>query len=170
MINFRVLPSDEGLDLCWPFFEAHWKEVAMYTDKIKLNINREAYRDAHFVVAFDKDRVIGYFVSFIQYHPHYQDTLWALNDVMYLSDSYRGRGIADDMMKFAEDCYRDIGVRVSIVSMKVYAAFDKLLLRQNYEPVERLYQKYLPPLKPEVKHEEGVHEEQAGDQAPVFNV
>ncbi len=148
-ILFDVEFYDEVIEELRPIFADHWKEVALYQDKIPLSPDSDKYREMeksgnlHIVTARDGEKLIGYFVSFISYHPHYKETLFANNDILYLHPEYRGADTALGMFIYAEECLADLGVEVLMLHMKTAKPFDALCEALEYENVERLYSKYI---------------------------
>lgn len=138
-----------------PLFEDHWEETETYTDKIKLSPDYDTYKllntagGLHMVTARDPEGVlVGYLVSFLLNHHHYKDELCANNDIIYLDSKYRGTAVSSEMVMFAEEDLKDLGVTVFTISMKTKLPFDSLLEALDYSCVERVYSKY-------IKKEEG---------------
>src|SRR5262249_9774027 len=85
----EVLPEMREL------FDAHWKEVALDHDKIKLEPDYLAYEGMarfgllHLVTARAEGKIVGYHLSFIHPHLHYKSSLTCFTDVFYLHEDYR---------------------------------------------------------------------------------
>ena len=113
-----------------PLLEEHYKEVALYQDKVKLNPDYDRYlmlEDAgnlHTVVAREDGKVVGYYISLVVEHLHYADTVYAHNDVVYLEPGLRHSRVALDMINFAIEKLKEKGVSVVTIHMKTYLPFE----------------------------------------------
>jgi GNAT superfamily N-acetyltransferase len=129
-----------------PLLAAHWREIAHFQD-IPLNVDWETYHRAshdgvlRVITARTEERLAGYAVFFIRSNPHYQDSLQAVQDVMYMMPEHRGRGGA--LINFAEDSLRAEGVQAVYQHVKEAFNFGPLLERLGYVPIERVWVKRL---------------------------
>jgi GNAT superfamily N-acetyltransferase len=146
-MRYQVVDVLSAIDYVKPLLEKHWEEIAFYKDKIKLDPEWDFYKslgdNIHCVVAFNEDKVVGYFVCFIKEHPHYKNSLWAQNDVLYIDPEYRGKGVGKGMIQFAEKALKYRGVEVLNINMKVNNLFDELLKDLDYNPYECIYSKFI---------------------------
>lgn len=148
-VTFQIETLDECLEEMKPFLKLHWEEVALYKDKILLNPDYNKYYELEKIgilrisTARDEGKLVGYFISMIQPHIHYQDHLYAVNDILYLDESYRGADVAIGLFQFAEEDLKDLGVSVLIIAMKTAKPFDALCEALDYTNVERVYSKYI---------------------------
>ena len=121
----------------------------MYKDKIALNPDYDKYLDMdnmgliHTVTVRDDNKLVGYYISFIMPNMHYKDHTYALNDVLFLEESYRKTGTAVGLFTFTEECLKDMGVSVMAIHMKTALPFDSLCEYLNYDYAERLYMKFI---------------------------
>ena len=73
----------------------HYEEIALNKDFIKLNPNIEQYEDAEkqgilkIFTARDEGKIVGYFAVLVNRSLHYQDHLYAHNDVIFLHPDHR---------------------------------------------------------------------------------
>ena len=129
--------------------QQHWQEIAMHKSKIKLNPNWAVYEALEatgrlsIFTARLKGQLVGYFCCVISQSLHYQDHIFAMNDVLYLSPSARRGWTGVGLIKFAERCLRDDGVSVMAINTKVHRPFDAVLKRLGFKQAERVYTKYL---------------------------
>lgn len=148
-IRLEVVKLSDILEQIKPLLEAHYQEVAFSKDRIRFNPDYDKYLKLdemgmlHCVCAFNGDSPVGYFFSFIQPNLHYQDHIYAANDVLYLDPSCRGRGVAESMFSFAEADLKKKGVSVITIHMKTHVPFDKLCEKLGYTYIERIYAKYI---------------------------
>lgn len=148
-IEYKLETLDECLDEMIPIIEAHWEEVSMYQDKVKLSPDWDMYRKVEEADALvlmtvrDEGKLIGYFVFFVQPHMHYSEDVFAVTDALYLDQGYRHSDVSISMFIEAEEFLRQSGVSVIKVSMKTHAPFDSLCEAMGYFNVERIYSKYI---------------------------
>jgi GNAT superfamily N-acetyltransferase len=129
-----------------PLLAAHWREIAHFQD-IPLNVDWETYHRAsrdgllRVFTARTEEGLAGYAVFFIRSNPHYQDSLQATQDVMFMSPEHRGRGGA--LISFAEAYLKVEGVQAVYQHVKDKFNFGPLLERLGYIPIERVWVKRL---------------------------
>ena len=150
MITYQqeFLSSSEGKDR-EKLLNAHWEEVALNKDKIKLNPDYDRYYELEelgilkiFTVR-DSGSLVGYFACFVMPHLHYKDHYFATNDVIYISPEHRRGFTALKLIKFAEGCLKEDGVSVLVVNTKSHKPFHKLMEFLKFSPSETLYSKYI---------------------------
>ena len=148
-IIFKVETYHEVIEEMKPLFDQHWEEIAIHQDKIKLNPDYSRYEELdstgmlHIVTARDEGKLVGYFISFLEYHLHYKDHIFASNDICFLLPEYRHAEAGIGLFQYAERNLKDIGVSVIMIHMKTHAPFDTLCEVLEYENVERTYSKYV---------------------------
>lgn len=148
-VTFQEEKLGDFLEEMKPLLELHWEEVAAFKDKVKFDPNYELYfaieevGGLHCVTARNGDTLVGYFISLVHEHLHYQESRWAVNDVLFIHPDYRRGGVAVGMFKYAEDRLRELGVDVMTIHMKTYARFDSLVERLGYDNTEAIYAKHL---------------------------
>lgn len=149
MITYSVVSFKEIRPLIQGLLQDHWQEIARNKDKIKLNPDYRKYEILeeagvlHTVVAKDGEKIVGYFISFVQENIHYQDHVFAVNDVLYLDPSYRGTGVAKEMFEYVEKALKELGVSVISLHIKVDNRFDTLCETMGYSENEVTYSKYI---------------------------
>ena len=150
MITYQqeFLSSSEGKDR-EKLLNAHWEEVALNKDKIKLNPDYDRYYELEelgilkiFTVR-DSGSLVGYFACFVMPHLHYKDHYFATNDVIYISPEHRRGFTALKLIKFAEKCLKEDGVSVIQINTKAHKSFSPLLERMGYKQNDILYGKCL---------------------------
>ena len=148
-VEYKVELLEDCLEEIKPLLEDHYKEVAMYQDKIKLSPSYDRYLELealgiiHTVTARDGENLIGYFISFIQPHMHYQENKYAVNDILFIEESYRNAEVGLGLFKFAEESLKEEGVSVVVIHMKTAVPFDSLCKGLGYDYAERNYSKYI---------------------------
>lgn len=136
-------------DDCLPLIQAHWDEVALNKDSIKLNPDWDEYSrldkngSLRVYTARDMSKLVGYFVLIVNRSLHYKDHKFAVNDILFLDKDYRQGSTALRLLKFAERLLKDEGVSLVMVNTKVHQPFDPLMERLGYNLIERIYSKNL---------------------------
>jgi len=139
MIEFQEEALIDILDELKPLLTEHWEEIALYKDKIKLSPDYERYLMAddvgvlHILTARDDEKLIGYFISFVQPHVHYMDNTFAINDVLFIHPSYRKGSVGYKLFKHAEKSLKAIGVDVIMIHAKVKRDFKPLMDKLGYD-------------------------------------
>lgn len=79
-----------------PLLQAHWREVALYQDRIQLEVDVAFYLKLQALGSLtcftvrDEGRLVGYCVFMSAHHPHYASLFVVRNDVIYMDPEYRG--------------------------------------------------------------------------------
>lgn len=132
-----------------PLIEAHYEEVALHQDAVKLAPDWGRYRHAEqtrslaVYTARDDDKLVGYSVFLLSYHLHYVHTLVAANDVLYLDPQYRKGSAGIKLIKHSEEDLRDRGVDRILWHVKCGHDFRAILHRLGYADEETIVGKLL---------------------------
>lgn len=145
-----------------PLLERHWTEVAHYPD-IPLAVDMSVYERAEsndalriFTVRepltpsdafmmghlFPDGLLVGYAVYFVRANPHYASSVQAVQDVIYVSPSCRGR-TGGMLIAYADQELAAEGVQAVYHHVKTAHNWGKLLERMGYEAVDVIYAKRL---------------------------
>lgn len=152
-VTYQIEKLSNVLSEMKPLLQKHWEEVALHKDVIKLNPDYDEYQEledagvVRIATARDGEALIGYFITMSQPHLHYKDHIYAVNDILYLSEEYRGADTAVGLFQFAEKDLKDLGVDVLIISMKTAKPFDALCEALGHTNVERTYSKFIGEVK-----------------------
>jgi GNAT superfamily N-acetyltransferase len=134
-----VLPELRGL------YPAHWAEIALDHDAIKLDPDYESYERManagilHLVTARNDGELVGYHLSMIHPHLHYRASLTCFTDVFYLKPEYRQGMIGYRLLKTFRDSAKARGVQKIYMGTKLARDIGPLLARLGFTPIERLY-------------------------------
>lgn len=132
-----------------PLLQQHWKEIALYRDKIPLDINHQGYLDANesgilrIYTARKDGELVGYFVLQLFQHMHYWSTSFAMCDVIYVKPEHRPGGTGPKLIKYCEGKMKDLGVQLMTINTKAHAPFDRLLESMDYQLADLFYSKWI---------------------------
>lgn len=131
-----------------PLLKAHWTEIAHYDD-IPLNPDLKGYeaceqRGALRIYTFRRDKILmGYQIYFVGPNPHYQDSLQANQDILYLAPHER-RGFAG--YRFIQWCDGQLkaeGIQVTYQHVKAHHDYGLILERMGYSLMDKIYARRL---------------------------
>lgn len=144
------LESADIIEEMMPLLEEHNKEVGLYPDKIELDPMKDLYKqlsETNMLVVFtmrDDGKLIGYSVFRVANHMHYQNTLCADNDVIYIQPKYRHKGYALEFIKFCENLLKKrFDVSVMSYSMPTFTRPDSLMEQAGMDWKLNVYTKYI---------------------------
>lgn len=134
-----------------PLWEAHWEEVAIHQERIKLDVDVASYAalDASgkllIVTVRDHGVLVGYWKGLILGHLHYLSTLHGTMDIVYLAPAYRRGMLAWRLFKRVEQEAKDRGVVRLSQGTKIHNGLDlgRLYERLGYECTEHHFTKLL---------------------------
>ena len=126
-----------------PLVAKHYEEIAHYKD-IPLSVTWDAYLEAEklgalrvFTARDPSGVLIGYSIYFIKHNIHYNTSLQAVQDVLYVDSARRGFGMR--LIKWCDEQLAAEGVQAVYHHMKVKHDFGPLLERLGYELVDLVY-------------------------------
>ena len=129
-------------------FEAHWREVGMFRDRIVLEPDFEksfqlerAQCLASYSVRDAGGVLVGYAVYICATATHYRSHVCGSCDVLYLAPEHRGGGTAVRLLRMAERDLVARGVSKVVYHFKLEHDQQALMRRLGYEPTETLYEK-----------------------------
>lgn len=128
---------------------AHWEDVALNKEHIKLNPDWDAYskleksQALRIYTARDGGLLVGYFVVILNRSLHYKDHIFGTNDVVFIHKDYRKGLSGAKLIKYAEKDLKKAGVSLLLVNTKVHKPFGKLLEFLGFAETETIYSKRL---------------------------
>lgn len=149
MIKYSVEKIADIITDVKPLLEAHYKEIAWKQDRIKLNPNYRQYEALeqlgmlHISTVRIDGALVGYCITLLVKHMHYQDCLYALNDILYIAKLYRRGSLGSRLIKFTEEKLKELGALVVTYHVKTSHDFRPLLERNGYELAEWNLMKYI---------------------------
>lgn len=131
-----------------PLLERHWAEVAYFKD-VPVSVNWPIYQvlakaDLLIILTVrELDKLIGYGVYTLNPNLHYDQISQAQQDVLFVESGKRGAMIGSKLIKMADELLSTMGVHSVYHHVKLTHDFSKLLERQGYEQVEKIFVKRL---------------------------
>lgn len=138
MIVVQVEKYADVIDEIKPLLALHWQEIANNRDAIPLDPNYAHYKvmeDAGMLVilaARKDDALVGYSIFFLLRNLHYQSTLFAMNDVLYLLPAERASRVGLRLIKESERVVASMGAKKISWHIKPTHDFSPLLERLGY--------------------------------------
>ncbi len=147
MPTFAIEKYDDVIEEAKPLLEKHFDELASYKD-ISLKPRNRLYRIAEilgeFVIFTVRDglALIGYAAFFIREPMHYEGSVWAFADLIWIHPDWRNAGFGRQLVQFCEAELAKRGVKVVNLGEKIaHPALGLLLKSEEYSAVEVHYQK-----------------------------
>jgi Acetyltransferase (GNAT) family len=137
LIAVQVETWSQMLPEARPLFPLHWKELAVFQDHIKIDLDEAKYNALEqagilLTLTARKDaRLVGYFTWFLMPHPHYRQYLMGMTDMYYVLPEFR-RGAGAKLFIKSEAALRERGVIKAITSCKVEHDHTRLLERLGW--------------------------------------
>lgn len=129
--------------------EKHYREICSHPDELILDPNWAHYLALEdlgmldITTARDGRELIGYACCLVLCHPHYQQNVFAFNDVIYLDSSRRMAGTGNRLLEHMEQSLTARGVEWLHMHVKLAHDFGPLLERRGYVCTERNFEKRL---------------------------
>jgi GNAT superfamily N-acetyltransferase len=149
-VNFNIEKFNDYIDEVIPLLTKHWEEVALNKDVIELSPDFEKYQVLedidvlHSVIGRDgAGNITCYFISFVQPHVHYSETVFAMNDILYVKPELRHTGLALELFKYAETDLKSKGVDVITLHAKRDHQFKNLCEAFGASEAEVTFSKYI---------------------------
>lgn len=150
MITYQIEKAYDIIEEIQPLIAAHYREICAHPDVLTLDPDYDKYVEMcdagilRIMTVRDNDFLVGYAVCMITPHLHYIDTTFALVDLVYIDQSYRGGTVGYRLFKhMADDLKTDCGVKIISVHMKIKHQFRRLLQKLGYVQTEENWERVL---------------------------
>jgi len=147
MITFQVERFADSYHEARPLLDAHWAEVALNQDLIKLEpdiglyLQIEQQGGLHIVVCRRDGRLVGYHCSFVKPHIHYLGSLTAFVDIYYLHPDLRAMPrVAYRLFQTVHRTLHSRGVQRIITPTKIHLDKTPFLQSLGYREIERVHE------------------------------
>lgn len=148
-VEFAVEKYEDVIGEIRPLLELHYEEIASFRDKVPLDPDYERYRQAEemgrllIIAARREGALVGYSIFFLSPHMHYQSTVFAMNDIVFLHPDERSGGTGVRLIKESERIVRERGAALISWHIKPVNDFSPLLERLGYVHHEIIMAKLL---------------------------
>jgi GNAT superfamily N-acetyltransferase len=146
-LKFQKETVEAIRDEVQPLIEEHYQEISANLD-IPLKPNWEKYIGLDhmgvlriYTARNDAGELIGYGVYFVQKNLHYDDSLQAVQDILFIRKGFRGTG--GRLIKWCDEQLKAEGVQVVYHHVKIMHDFGPLLERMGYKCIEKIYSRRL---------------------------
>lgn len=116
----------------------HYEELTLNKAKIKLKPvwvryeTMEKFNQFYAITVRDDNVIVGYSGFIVQPHLHYEDVIVAQNDVLFLKKEYRLGTTGIRLLKYSEQCMKDLGANKITWHVKYSNDFRSILYRMGY--------------------------------------
>lgn len=149
MITYQRERAHELWNEIPPLLKDHWQEIAAFKD-IPLNPNVESYcslEDAGMLRCYtvrNNAELIGYSIFVVNFNPHYQDSLQANEDVIFVHPGHRKGRVGLMLIRYCEQELKKEGVQVLYHHAKAaHPKLGSILERCGYQLMDKIYAKRL---------------------------
>lgn len=132
------------LDEMMPLLKNHYGEIALYKD-IPLSPAKSTYENAdkagflRIYTMRHNHRLVGYEVFFIHKHPHYSETLEAVQDILFLSPEMRRGLLGYQFLKWCDGELENDGAQVIFRCVSNRYDYSPLLKRLGFMAHDTVY-------------------------------
>jgi len=150
MVTFQKEPfQGRFFDEAQPYFAIHYKELAVDQDEVPLDPDYPMYFKLeemgilHTFTARDAGKLIGYNLSLVKGHLHYQSTLTAHNDIYYLDRAYRKNGVGRSFFSAWMVELKRLGVVRILLGTKLHEDHRALFKHLGFKEADTILTKIL---------------------------
>ena len=149
MVTFQRESWRDIFEEIQPFLPIHYKELAVDQNDVPLDPNWQFYNDqcdSGVLICFtarDEGKLIGYNLSFVRGHIHYQSTLTAHNDIYYLSKAYRKHGNGRNFFSAWMVELKRMGVVRVLLGTKLHEDHRQLFKHLGFQEADTILTKVL---------------------------
>lgn len=146
-MKYNCEKLSETLPELKPLFIKHWQEIAHYKD-IPLNPDYDKYLKMEewgvlklYTVRDDSNELIGYAAFIISFHPHYKESLQAIEDIIFIRQDRRG--IGKIFISWCDEQLKLLNVQEVVHHVKFAHDWSQVLIKMGYEKTEMRLSKRL---------------------------
>jgi hypothetical protein len=145
MITFQQEPPEPFAQQAIELFKKHYEEIGERQDVIKLDPDivryKQMYKNGSMEIhtVRDNDKLIGYSIWFISNHIHYQKSVTASSDVVYIVPDYRKGILGYKFIKWTTEKIKERNPQRIIFHIKPFLDFGKIVERIGGHYFEKTY-------------------------------
>lgn len=142
MADIRAVSVTEHAEEVGALIAENWAESGLADHKLNISLRSDKYVELErsgvlfALAAFDGDRIVGYSVNFVSRLMHSADTVFASNDVIFLSKDHREGKLGMGLIRKTEEEAKRRGAMLMVWGAKPGSRFAALLPRLGYEAGE----------------------------------
>lgn len=149
-LGARLIFQQESISSMRPeaealLFDPHWEEIAEEKDDLKINVKWSTYEKIESlgklisIAARCGPNLVGYFIAVVDEHPHYQDVIFANEDVHFLHKDYRGRLNGKKLIEAGMIEAKKRGAKFMTGREKIAHSHEAIWLRLGFRPIDTCY-------------------------------
>lgn len=133
MLDIHESTLDELLANASNLFEEHRLETAGYPDIMRVDPDVALYKEIEtagglmIISAWDDGELVGYSVNVVHKHPHHKRTVVCANDMLFVTMSYRKKGIGLKLIRGTKRYAQERGAQMVLWHARPESALAKLL-------------------------------------------
>lgn len=151
MLTFQIERFEQVVSELAAIFPQHWQELALFRHQMALApqyreyARREQAGSLFLTTARWNARIVGYYVAQCQPGFHYEHTLTATQDMVYVVPEARNRGLALPLFRLVEAELRRRGVKLWYSGYKAHnpLGMPRLLGLLGFVPADNYMAKWL---------------------------
>lgn len=127
----------------------HYDEVYPVRDVFDWDMDWDSYEKLEdhgllrIFTAREYGKLAGYLWVLITPNLHSKGSALACDDGLFVAKGYRGKSVAKGLIKFAEKCLKEDGLKVFHIVGTTEKPIDALMQRMGYTAIETKFQKVL---------------------------
>ncbi len=149
MITFQLESWEDYYQDCQDLWIEHYDEIAVQKDKMPMRPHVEAYEAMdkagmlQILTVRDKDKLVGYLITFIKAHLHYADVLCGFEDSYFLSKHYRKGMTGIKLIKEAIGHMELAGVQKVFFMTKSFKNLGLIFEHLGFKHSDSVYAKWI---------------------------
>lgn len=151
MITVAVESFEAAIPELKPLFQIHWSELALFKDRMPLApqyleyVDRERSGKLFLATARWDGWIAGYWTVQVAPGFHYETTLTATTDIVYVTPEHRGRGLILPLYRCVEKELKRRGVKLWYCGYKNHnpLGMPELLSALGFIPADQYMAKYI---------------------------
>jgi GNAT superfamily N-acetyltransferase len=127
----------------------HWSMLALNKESVPLAVKWGLYKAnetlgrLHLMTVRADKELVGYYVSFVDTHPHYGNTLFGMVDAYYIRPEFRAPTTGLEFLEALEEEMRKLGVKCLISTTKRHLDLSPLFERCGWQEAGKTFTKVL---------------------------
>jgi len=148
MIIYEDVDGFEFIDEFEKLFPEHYEELCV-TKEFSYEPDYEAYKRMaqagmlRCITCRNDEQLIGYIIFIVTPHLHYKSCMTAIEDLYFVTKSFRKGRVGIMLFKYAEKVLKERGVKRIVMHTKVHLDNSKLFEYLGYKMTDKVFSKML---------------------------